>query len=81
MERPLCPQKSSVWCTVSSAGIVGPVFVDDMVNAEHYLELLEDHFVPALQGMGVNMKEKFFQQYGARPHNECGFSFSEQAFS
>jgi hypothetical protein len=67
VEMPLYPQKISVWCTVSSTGIVGPIFMDVAFNAECYLKLLEDHFIPTLQGMGVNMKETFFQQYGARP--------------
>jgi hypothetical protein len=40
MEMPLHP----VLSTVSSAGIVGSVFLDDTANAEHYLKLLQDHF-------------------------------------
>jgi hypothetical protein len=57
-----------MWCAISSAGIVEPDFLDDAVNAECYLKLLQEHLVPTLQGMGVNMEGTFFQQCGARSY-------------
>jgi hypothetical protein len=56
---------------------VGPVFLNDTVNAERYLKLLQDHFVHILQGMGVNMEETFFQQDGARTQNAVLKNLSE----
>jgi hypothetical protein len=44
-------------CTISSAGIIRPVFLNNTVNTEGYLKLLQDHFVSNLQGMGVNMEK------------------------
>jgi hypothetical protein len=39
METYLQPEKCSVWCFLSSGGIVGPVFFDDTVIADHYLHV------------------------------------------
>jgi hypothetical protein len=61
-------KKCMTQCAISSFGIVRPIFLDDTVNAVCYLKLLQGHFVPTLQGMGVNMEEIFFQEDGARPH-------------
>jgi hypothetical protein len=68
MEKSLHPQKHTVRRAISSAGIVGPVFLDDTVNAGRYPKLRKHHFVPSLQCMGVNMEETFFQKYRARTH-------------
>jgi hypothetical protein len=51
MEMPLHPRKCMVCCTISSAGIVSPFFLHDTVSAEHCHKLLQDHFVPSLQGI------------------------------
>jgi hypothetical protein len=40
---------------VPSGGIVAPVFQDDSAKADRYQKIIEDHFVLALQGMGVNV--------------------------
>jgi hypothetical protein len=61
--RHLC-EKKMVWCTISSAGIVGPVSLDDTVNAEHYLKL----FKTSPQRIQVHVVETFFQKDGSRPH-------------
>jgi hypothetical protein len=50
-----------MWCGISFAAIVKPILLDHTVSAECYLKLLQNHFVPTLQGMGVNMEETFFQ--------------------
>jgi hypothetical protein len=39
--------------------------LNDTVNGECCLKLLQDHFVPAVQGIGVNIEETFSQQDGA----------------
>jgi hypothetical protein len=48
MDMPLHPQKCMAWCAISCAGIVGPVFLDDRVNAECYTKFLQDLFVLTL---------------------------------
>lgn len=40
-----------VWAAISSQGIVGPVFIDENVNADVYLALLQEHVFP-LAGNG-----------------------------
>jgi hypothetical protein len=35
---------------------------------DRYLHVLQEEFLPFIQGMGVNFGETFFQQEGARPH-------------
>jgi hypothetical protein len=41
MEAPLYPEKCLGWCATSSAGTVRPIFLDDTINAAHYLQLLK----------------------------------------
>jgi hypothetical protein len=61
-----------VWCTISSTGIVRPIFLDDIVSAECYLQLLQDHIVPTLQRMGINMEETFFPtRWGKTTYGKC----------
>jgi hypothetical protein len=49
-EMPFPPPKCILMCAVSSSVIDVPIFLDDTVNAERYLELLQDHFTATLQG-------------------------------
>jgi hypothetical protein len=54
---PLHPQKCRAWCTVSATGIVGPLFFTDTVTTEHYKQVLENNFIPFLQGTDVSMRK------------------------
>ena len=67
-ERPLHSEKVTVWCALSSLGIIGPFFFADTVNSERYLSLLRTKFMPALQRLGYNIHEQWFMQDGATPH-------------
>ncbi len=67
-QRALHPRRTTVWCALSSSGIIGPVFIHENINSELYINVLNRNFIPALQGMGVNMSETWFMQDGARPH-------------
>jgi hypothetical protein len=40
METPLQPEKCMVLCAISLAGVVGPIFLDDTINAESCLQFL-----------------------------------------
>jgi len=62
-----------VWCVVAAFTIIGPYFfVDERGNActvtsEHYAHMLQDFFIPRLQGLPVN-KTTYYQQDGATSH-------------
>ena len=47
-EKPLHSPKVTVWCAISSSGIIGPLWFEDLggkavtINAEQYQEVLEE---------------------------------------
>ena len=51
----------TVWAGISSAGIIGPVFIEGTVNAEKYLKILQEHVFNLAQDM-------WFMQDGAPAH-------------
>lgn len=62
-----CPQRVTVWCAISSVGIIGPWFFSENVNRESYQEAIRDKFVPEAQGLEA-YEGYWFQQDGATPH-------------
>ena len=76
-ERPLHSSKVTVWCAISSFGIIGPYFFEDereravTVTGQCYVHMLENFVGPELARHPVT-KETFFQQDGAtRFHGSC----------
>jgi len=75
-ERPLHSSKVTVWCAVSSFGIIGPYFLEDErekavnVTGPRYIHMLENFLGPELARHPVT-KEMFFQQDGATSHTAC----------
>ncbi|CAH1985567.1 unnamed protein product [Acanthoscelides obtectus] len=71
-EQPMHPQKVTVWCALWSKGIIGPYFFENAagdsvtVNSERYHVMIEDCFLPQLEGM--DMDDVHFQQDGATCH-------------
>lgn len=59
--------KINVWCAMSADGIIGPYFFEENVNAENYLEMLENFFWPRIRNKKI-ASEIMFQQDGAPPH-------------
>lgn len=53
----------TVWCGLTSSGIIGPYFFDDFVNAQTYLTMLEEFVWPR-----IIRKRLYFQQDGAPAH-------------
>lgn len=56
-----------VWAALSSSGIIGPIYLDETVNAENYIKMLESQVLPELfrrQPHGLFS----LQQDGASPH-------------
>lgn len=58
-----------VWAAVSSNGIIGPYFFDGSINAESYLTMLTDYFLPNLHELYGDTSDVFFQQDGAPAHS------------
>ena len=57
----------TVWCGISSVGIIGPYFFDGCVNGKSYLEMLKHFLIPRLAA-GHYDDDVMFQQDGAPPH-------------
>ncbi|CAH1991124.1 unnamed protein product [Acanthoscelides obtectus] len=71
-EQPMHPQKVTVWCALWSKGIIGPYIFENAagdavtVNYERHHVMIEDYFLPQLEGM--DMDDVYFQQDGATCH-------------
>jgi len=72
-EKPLHSPKVTVWCAMSASGIIGPYFFENeagnavTVNADRYMEMLQNFFTPQLARFPVN-ENTLFQQDGATSH-------------
>ena len=70
-QRPLHSPKVTVWCAISSAGIIGPWFFEEnevavTVNSDRYLNMLQEFFFPRLDELDLG--DIWFQQDGATAH-------------
>ena len=77
IERPLHPIKVTIWCAMSSHGVLGPYFIEEngvtvTVNGARYLDMLDTKFYPDFSDFAFDNPELstdwYFQQDGARPH-------------
>ena len=64
-------QRVTVWCAISSVGIIGAYFFKEneravTLNAARYREMIEKIFLPHLEEMDVG--DVWFQQTGATAH-------------
>jgi len=72
-ERPLHSSEVTVWCVISSFGIIGPYFFEDereravTVTGPCYVHMLENFLGPEL-ARHPETEETFFQQDGATSH-------------
>ncbi|XP_025264625.1 uncharacterized protein LOC112637997 [Camponotus floridanus] len=62
------PEKLNVWTGLLADRVIGPFFIDDNLTAEKYRTMLERDIVPAIQRVGDNFNEIWFQQDGAPAH-------------
>lgn len=74
-QRPLHSPKVTVWCAVSSIGIIGPYFFESggstvTVNSVRYCEMLENFLLPKMEEYGEEYDTEAFwlQQDGATAH-------------
>ena len=81
-QKPLHSEKVTVWCTMSKFGVIGPYFFEDdrgmavTVNAERYVAMLQEFFLPCMQENEPDIQGVWFQQNGATAHtaqcfNDC----------
>ena len=71
------PQKVTVWCAISSYGVLGPYFYEEYgqnvtLTGRRYHEMLQLSFIPDLFNFcwqhDLDPMKMWFQQDGARPH-------------
>lgn len=73
-QTPLHSPRVSVWCAMSSAGIIGPYFFQTArghtvtINSARYSEMIRHFFTPALQEFDGYNDQTWFQQDGATAH-------------
>lgn len=74
-QRPLHSPKVTVWCAMSSIGIIGPHFFEEdgstvTVNSVRYCDMLENFLRPRMEEFGreYDTEDFWFQQDGATAH-------------
>ena len=70
-EGPLHSPKVTVWCAISSGGIIGPWFFEEnevtvTVNSDQYVNMLQELFFSRLDEL--DLRDTWFQQDGAMAH-------------
>lgn len=71
-QRPLYPEKVTVWCGFWARGVIGPYFFENAagksvtVNAERYRNMINEFLVPELDN--IDLENIWFQQDGATCH-------------
>jgi transposase len=58
----------TVWCGISSQGIIGPYFFDGTVSGSSYLEMLSEWLWPQIESRIQGGERIIFQHDGATPH-------------
>ncbi|KAH8288961.1 hypothetical protein KR044_009681 [Drosophila immigrans] len=72
LEKPMHPQRMTVWCGIWSGGIIGPFFFEneegaaETVNGVRYRGMLEDFFFPLIEEEDID--DILFQQDDATCH-------------
>jgi hypothetical protein len=60
----------TVWVTISSHGLLGPIFFEETMSSECYLSMLHNTFVSHLLATGLPLQTQWFMHDGARPHTQ-----------
>jgi hypothetical protein len=74
-EKPLHPERVTVWCAICSTDVTGPYFIEDemgralMVTGDRYWAMITTFLAPAVECMTMNQERSlWFQQDGATCH-------------
>jgi len=67
------PSHVTVWCGLTSRGVIGPYYFQsrgrtETVTGARYKRMLDDFVVPELRRLGISLRRVWFQQDGASPH-------------
>uniref|UniRef100_A0AAR2LZP8 Tc1-like transposase DDE domain-containing protein n=1 Tax=Pygocentrus nattereri TaxID=42514 RepID=A0AAR2LZP8_PYGNA len=63
--------KVMVWCGICGTRVIGPVFIDQTLNVQHYLTMLQETVFPSILNEDGSFP-CYFQQDGAPPHYGTG---------
>lgn len=72
VEKPMHPQRVTVWCGLWAGGVIGPYFFENevgqavTVNGVRYREMITDFLWPEIEDMDLD--DMWFQQDGATCH-------------
>lgn len=67
--RPQRQWSLNVWAGIVGEHIVGPIFYDQNLNGQLYLDILQNRVPPLLEDVPLDMRRvMWFQQDGATPH-------------
>lgn len=59
----------NIWCGIIGNRLIGPIIIEDRLNAERYLHLLQEQLPELLEDLPLNITtQMWFQQDGAPPH-------------
>jgi len=73
-QRPLHSERLTVWCGITSFGVLGPVLFEGSevaaitVTSECYVAMLRNFCEPELHHRGIDLPSVWFQQDGATAH-------------
>jgi hypothetical protein len=73
-EKPLYCEKVTVWCPISTSGIIGPYFFEDdagkwvTLTSQRYVHMIETFLTEQLADFHQNTDSAWFQQNGATSH-------------
>jgi hypothetical protein len=59
----------TVWCGLTSEGLLGPFLFDDTLTGATYLNLLQEAIMPGIRAQFGNDVRFYLQQDGAPPHH------------
>lgn len=63
------PQKVNVWVGMFGNNIIGPFFINGTLNAQKYLNMLQDQICPAIRAVAEDFGSVIYQHDGAPAHN------------
>jgi hypothetical protein len=61
-------RKVTVWVFILSYSLIGPLFFNNTVNSNPYVEVLQNDFMPLLMATQLFMGSQWFMRDDAMPH-------------
>jgi len=73
-QRPLHSERLTLWCEITSFGVLGPYFFEDNegaavpVTSERYVAMQRNFYEPELRRRGIDLSSVWFQRDEATAH-------------